>query len=206
MQTSKITSVGAQRGAASPVIKCTPLLVGTTLYITIPDHLWALDAHTGKELWHYDWADHGGHLIGQRGVGIWKTTVFFLTPDNYLIALDSATGKERWRKNFADARKQYFSTSAPLIVNNHVIVGVGGDAMDVPGFLDSYDPETGESFSTVRAANALCRACAASVASWTRNNAPAVGNATGGWSPLVVTRRAKSKTVCSRTPQSRSSR
>jgi acido-empty-quinoprotein group A len=140
----KISSVGAQRGAAEPVIKCTPLMVNNVLYITIPDHVWALDATTGKEIWHYDWEDHGGHLVGQRGVGIWKTTVYFLTPDNWLIALNASTGKELWKKNFADARKQYFSTTAPLIVKNHVIVGVGGDAMDMPGFLDSFDPETGD--------------------------------------------------------------
>ena len=140
----RVTDVGAQRGAPVPVIKCTPLLVNGVLYMTIPDHVWALDARTGKELWHYDWVDHGGHLIGQRGVGIWKTTVFFLAPDNWLIALDATTGKQRWKKNYADARKQYFSTSAPLIIKNHVIVGVGGDAMDVPGFLDAFDPETGD--------------------------------------------------------------
>jgi len=75
----RITGVGAQRGAPVPIIKCTPLQVDGVLYITIPDHLWALDAGTGKELWHYDWVDHGGHLIGQRGVGIWNSTVFFLT-------------------------------------------------------------------------------------------------------------------------------
>ena len=51
----KITDVGAQRGAPVPVIKCTPLLVDGVLYITIPDHVWALDARTGKEIWHYDW-------------------------------------------------------------------------------------------------------------------------------------------------------
>jgi acido-empty-quinoprotein group A len=140
----KITEVGAQRGAPVPVIKSTPLLAGGVLYFTIPDHVWALDARTGSLLWHYDWADQGGHLIGQRGVGIWKTTVFFLTPDNWLVALNANTGQELWRKNYADARKQYFSTSAPLIVNNHVIVGVGGDAMDMPGFLDSFDPMTGD--------------------------------------------------------------
>ena len=140
----RITSVGAQRGAPVPVIKCTPLLVNGTLYITIPDHLWALDARTGKELWHYDWVDHGGHLIGQRGVGIWKTTVYFQTPDDWLIALDADTGRELWRRHFADAREQYFSTSAPLVIENHVIVGVGGDAMDMPGFLDSFDPATGK--------------------------------------------------------------
>jgi len=140
----KITAVAAQRGAPQPVLKCTPLLVNGVLYITIPDHVWAINAHNGREIWRYDWADHGGHLIGQRGVGIWKTSVFFLTPDNWLVALDTATGKELWRRNYADARKQYFSTSAPLIVKNHVIVGVGGDAMDMPGFLDSFDPVTGD--------------------------------------------------------------
>lgn len=140
----RITSVGAQRGAPVPVIKCTPLLVDGTLYITIPDHLWALDARTGKEIWHYDWIDHGGHLVGQRGVGIWRSTVFFQTPDNWLIALDANTGRELWRRHYADAREQYFSTSAPLVIKNHVIVGVGGDAMDMPGFLDSFDPATGK--------------------------------------------------------------
>src|SRR6202789_269542 len=140
----QITGVSSRRSGPAPVIKCTPLLVNGTLYITIPDHVWALNARDGKEIWHYDWVDHGGHLIGQRGVGIWKTNVYFETPDNWLLALDATTGKELWRKNFADARKQYFSTSAPLIVKNHVIVGVGGDAMDMPGFLDSFDPLTGD--------------------------------------------------------------
>src|SRR5215472_7721510 len=119
----KITTVGAQRGAPVPVIKCTPLLVDGVLYITIPDHVWALDASTGHEIWHYDWVDRGGHLVGQRGVGIWKSTVLFLTPDNWLVALDANTGGERWKKNYADARKQYFSTSAPLVIGHHVIVG-----------------------------------------------------------------------------------
>lgn len=140
----QITGVGAQRGAPVPIIKCTPLLVNGVLYITIPDHVFAIDARTGKEIWRYKWVDHGGHLVGQRGVGIWKSTLYFLTPDNWLVALDANSGLERWKKNYADARKQYFSTSAPLIVKNHVIVGVGGDAMDVPGFLDSFDPVTGE--------------------------------------------------------------
>ena len=76
----KITAVSSQRGGPPPVIKSTPLLVNGVLYITIPDHVWALDARDGKELWHYDWVDHGGHLIGQRGVGMWNTTVYFQTP------------------------------------------------------------------------------------------------------------------------------
>src|SRR3569833_1714664 len=43
----QITSVGAQRGAPVPIIKCTPLLVYGVLYLSIPVHLLALDAATG---------------------------------------------------------------------------------------------------------------------------------------------------------------
>ena len=33
---------------------------------------------------------------------------------------------------------------APLVVGNHVIAGVSGDVADIPGFLESVDPETGK--------------------------------------------------------------
>jgi alcohol dehydrogenase (cytochrome c) len=44
----------------------------------------------------------------------------------------------------ADVKQEYFSTPAPVIIKNHVIVGTGGDSLDVPGFLESRDPETGK--------------------------------------------------------------
>src|SRR5689334_24882163 len=47
----RITDVGAQRGAPVAIIKCTPLQVNRVLYITIPDHLWAIDARSGTQLW-----------------------------------------------------------------------------------------------------------------------------------------------------------
>jgi alcohol dehydrogenase (cytochrome c) len=138
------TNVGPQRGIGNPEIKSTPLLVNGVLYFTIPDHVWAVDARTGDELWHYAWQDKGGHLTGQRGVGMYGRWLYFVGPDGWFISLDSRNGKERWRKKIADEKRQYFTTTAPLVIKNHVIVGVGGDAMDVPGFLESRDPETGE--------------------------------------------------------------
>ena len=136
--------VGPQRGVGPPQIKSTPLEVNGILYFTIPDHVWAIDARTGKELWHYDWADKGGHLVGQRGVGMYGNWLYFLAPDGWFISLNAKDGKERWRKKVADEKLQYFTTMAPLVIRNHVIVGVGGDAMDVPGYLESRDPETGD--------------------------------------------------------------
>ncbi len=42
------------------------------------------------------------------------------------------------------SKKGYWTTMAPLVVRNHVIVGVGGDLDNLPGFLRSFDPETGD--------------------------------------------------------------
>jgi acido-empty-quinoprotein group A len=125
-------------------IKSTPLLVSGVLYFSAPDHVWAVDARTGRELWHYLWRARGGIHIGNRGVGMYGDWLYFLTPDNYFVSLEAATGKERWHKEIASIKREYFSTAAPIIIRNHVIIGVGGDSLDVPGYLESRDPETGE--------------------------------------------------------------
>jgi acido-empty-quinoprotein group A len=142
--TYKITGIGQQRGMGNPTIKSTPLMVAGVLYFTIPDHVFAVDARTGKEIWRFDFEDHGGHLLGQRGVGMYGNWIYFLTPDGWFISLDSKTGKERWRQKVADEKLQYFTTMSAVIVKNHVLIGVGGDAMDVRGYLEARDPETGE--------------------------------------------------------------
>jgi acido-empty-quinoprotein group A len=127
-----------------PSIKATPLMVNGVLYFATPDNAWAVDARTGHEIWHYFWRTRGGIHIGNRGVGMYGNWLFFETPDNYLVSLDAKTGKERWHKEIADVKQEYFSTSAPVVVGNHVILGTGGDSLDVPGFLEARDPETGE--------------------------------------------------------------
>ncbi len=112
------------------------------LYFTMPDNAWAVDARDGSELWHYFWKTKGGTHIGNRGLGMWHNTLFMETPDDYLVALDAQTGKERWHKEIADLSQGYFSTPAPVVVGNHVLVGTGND-LDAPGFVKSFDPETG---------------------------------------------------------------
>src|SRR5499433_2587838 len=128
----RIRGVGPQRGVGDPTIKSTPLMVNGVLYFTIPDHIFAINAHTGEHIWKYDFQDQGGHLVGQRGVGMYGAWLYFESPDGWFISLN------------ADEKRQYFTTMAPLVVKNHIIVGVGGDAMDVRGYLESRDPETGE--------------------------------------------------------------
>jgi len=125
-------------------IKATPLMVDGVLYFAAPDHAYAIDARTGRAIWHYFWRTRGGIHIGNRGVGMYGNSLFFETPDCYLVSLDAATGKERWHKEIADVRQQYFCTPAPIVVGRHVIVGIGGDSLDVQGYMESREPETGE--------------------------------------------------------------
>jgi alcohol dehydrogenase (cytochrome c) len=136
--------VGTEIAGAGPAnVKGAILMVNDVLYVSSPDNVWALDARDGRELWHYVWRTRGGTHIGNRGVAIWNNYLFFETPDDYLVSLDARTGKERWHVEIADFDEQYFSTPAPVIVGNHVLVGTGND-LDMPGFLQSFDPETGK--------------------------------------------------------------
>jgi alcohol dehydrogenase (cytochrome c) len=135
------TGEAAAGGGTS--IKGAVLEVNGVLYVSTPDNAWALDARDGHELWHYFWKTRGGTHIGNRGLGMYGNWLFMETPDDYLVSLDARTGKERWHKTIASFEQQYFSTAAPIVVGNHVLVGTGDD-LDEPGVLQAFDPETGD--------------------------------------------------------------
>src|SRR4029077_6441199 len=82
--------------AGGGAIKGAILQVIGVLYVTAPDHVWALDARDGRILWHYFWKTRGGTHIANRGVALWHDYLFFETPDDYLVSLEAKTGKERW--------------------------------------------------------------------------------------------------------------
>src|SRR5690348_5536465 len=58
-------------GGFAGAIKSTPLLLDGVLYFTLPDHAWAVDARTGREVWHFPWQSKGGIHIGSRGAAAW---------------------------------------------------------------------------------------------------------------------------------------
>jgi len=127
----------------APTIKSTPLEVNGVLYFTVPDNVWAVDARFGREIWHYHRDSEGDH-IGNRGLGMYKNWLYFTTPDSHMVCLDAKDGSVRWIVELADPKLGYFATMAPLIIRDHVIVGVSGDVTDIRGFLESLDPETGK--------------------------------------------------------------
>jgi alcohol dehydrogenase (cytochrome c) len=125
-------------------IKSSPLLVDGVIYFTVPDNVWAIDALSGHQLWHYTYPPNKGLHIGSRGVGMYKNWVYFLVPDGHLISLNANDGSVRWKVQVADVTKGYWTSMAPLVVGNHVLVGTSGDFDNLVGYVLSVDPETGE--------------------------------------------------------------
>ncbi len=129
--------------SGSPRLAGSILQVNGILYVSAPDNAWALDALDGHILWHFWWKSRGGTHIGNRGLAMYGDWLYMETPDDYLVSLDAKTGKERWHREIADFGQQYFSTAAPVVVGDHLLVGTGDD-LDAPGFLQSFDPTTGD--------------------------------------------------------------
>jgi alcohol dehydrogenase (cytochrome c) len=129
---------------SSASLKSSPLLVDGILYFTVPDNVWAIDARTGHQVWHYTYPPNKGLHIGQRGVGAYKGNIYFLSPDGHLVCLSAKDGSVRWNVEVADVAKGYWTTMSPFIVKDHVIIGVSGDFDNLHGYLKSLDPETGK--------------------------------------------------------------
>src|SRR5258705_3136405 len=132
-----------QTGQATQ-IKSSPLVANGILYFSIPDHVWAADARTGAQDWHYTDPPNEGLHIGHRGVALYKDSVYVTTPDDHLVCLDARDGTVKWNVVLADVKQGYWTSVAPLIVRDHVLVGVSGDFDNIPGMLKSLSADTGE--------------------------------------------------------------
>jgi alcohol dehydrogenase (cytochrome c) len=129
-------------------LETTPIVLDGVMYITgNNNHAWALDARTGRPIWHYQrkLPDLLRVCCGMvnRGPAILGDKLYMGTLDAHLVALDRKTGNVLWDTKVEEPKNGYSITLAPLVVKNKVIVGVsGGDYAD-RGFIDAYDAESG---------------------------------------------------------------
>jgi alcohol dehydrogenase (cytochrome c) len=127
----------------------TPLVFDGVMYITDPpSDVTALDLRTGRPIWHYRRNIPPGVPVccGQvnRGVAALGDQIFVNTIDAHLVALDAKTGRVRWDAEVADWKLAYSMTAAPLAIKDKIIVGIAGAEYGVRGFLDAYDPKSGQ--------------------------------------------------------------
>jgi PQQ-dependent dehydrogenase (methanol/ethanol family) len=126
-----------------------PIVVDGVMYITTSyNHIYALDAVTGKEFWHYK------HKQGpvttyccgpnNRGVAILNDRVYMGTLDAKLVSLDAKTGKVLWSTQIADPEEGYSETMAPVAVNGKILIGTNGGEYGIRGFVKAYDANDGK--------------------------------------------------------------
>ncbi|MCI0625653.1 MAG: PQQ-dependent dehydrogenase, methanol/ethanol family [Acidobacteria bacterium] len=131
------------------VLQATPLVEDGVMYTTgASGYVYALDARTGKLLWQYQHRLKSAHIntnaTSNRGVAKLGERLFFVTADAGLSALDAKTGRVLWHTVMADVEQGYFGTMAPLALKDKIIVGISGGEFGVRGFIDAYDPMTGQ--------------------------------------------------------------
>ncbi len=130
-------------------LEVTPVVVDGLMYVTMANEAYALDAASGRQIWHYSRPLTKG-VIGDagtainRGVAILGDRVFMVTDNAHLIALNRFTGQLLWDSEMADFRKHYGATSAPLVVKDLVLSGTSGGDEGARGFIDAYKASTGE--------------------------------------------------------------
>jgi len=130
--------------------KVTPVVVSGVMFITVANDAYAVDARTGRTIWHYSRPTITEGLIDDasshhnRGVAIWGKRVFMNTDNAHLLCLDARSGNLLWDVAYADWNKNYGATSAPLVVNGKVLVGTSGGDDGVRGFVAAYDAATGK--------------------------------------------------------------
>lgn len=134
---------------APRALEVTPVVADGVMYVTSVNEAYALDARSGREIWHYSRPRTPG-MVGDaasginRGVALLGDRVFMVTDNAHLIALHRFTGQLLWDVAMADYHENYGSTSAPLVVEGLVIAGVSGGDEGVRGFVDAYNASTGE--------------------------------------------------------------
>ena len=79
-----------------------------------------------------------------RGFAVYGDRLFMVTLDAHFVALEMKTGKVDLRHRDGAGQGRLRGTGAPLVVKDKVIVGIAGGEFANRGFIDAYDPATGE--------------------------------------------------------------
>src|SRR5262252_9311015 len=138
-------------------LETSPIVVDGVMFVTTSfSHVYALDAKTGRELWHYN------HKMGpittyccgpnNRGVQVLNYLVYLATLDAKLVALSAKTGDVVWKTDIADPELGYSETMAPTVVKDKVLIGTNGGEYGIRGFVRAYDAKTGKllwNFNTI---------------------------------------------------------
>lgn len=126
-------------------LQTTPLVSDGIMYVTAPREVCALDSRTGRQIWCYlRGGGDSGFQQPNRGVALLGDRVFFASDDAHLVCLNRLTGGVMWDVQMPETPGRYYATSAPLVIGDLVISGIGGGDGPLRGFLAAYKATTGQ--------------------------------------------------------------
>jgi alcohol dehydrogenase (cytochrome c) len=123
-----------------------PAIYNGVMYVMNGNWTFAIDLQTGRQIWRTPVQLEPGITrapIHRGAPALYNGKLFRVTVDNHLLALDMKTGEPLWNRKFADAKEGYYSTGAPIVANGVLISGMAGGESTTRGFLDGWDPDTG---------------------------------------------------------------
>jgi alcohol dehydrogenase (cytochrome c) len=142
------------QGGVASTFQASPIVADGVMFVSLPfNHVVALEAATGRELWRYEHKRRTQKMCcgpANRGVAVAYGKVFMGTVDARLIALDAKTGKLVWdtslvddaeaateqaeqlaaddplRKNKVTGSTGVGANMAPVVFKGKVIIGITG--------------------------------------------------------------------------------
>jgi alcohol dehydrogenase (cytochrome c) len=141
-----------QPGDIAQGLEATPIVLDDVLYYSGSNNrVFALDAASGKEIWHYyakldSVSQRSIFGFYNRGVSVGKSKVFVGSSDGRIIALDQKTGKELWQTQLTEPKECNGCnfTSPPVLAGDVLIAGPTGGDLVQHGYIYAMDPETGK--------------------------------------------------------------
>lgn len=130
-------------------LETSPIVVDGVMYVTTSfNHVYALNAKTGEQYWHYvhKMSPITTYCCGpnNRGVAVYKDKVYMGTLDSKLVALDAKTGSLVWQTDIADPELGFSETMAPTAVDGKILIGTSGGEYGIRGFIRAYDADSGK--------------------------------------------------------------
>lgn len=130
-------------------LEVTPIVAAGIMYVTAGNECYALDAGSGRQIWHFQRPRTKGLVGGgaggiNRGAAYAAGKVFMDTDNAHLIALNATDGTLLWETEIADHRQNYSASSAPIVVGNLVVTGTAGGEEGARGLIAAYDQNTGK--------------------------------------------------------------